>query len=57
MNRIKKATCHSKNIYTVYKIASTIKNPDLTPEKMLAVTISRTSSLIANGKFVIAFGL
>lgn len=53
---LKKETCRSTGIYTVDEIASTIKNPDLTSEEMLAVTTSRVSSLIADGKFVIALG-
>ena len=51
-----KETCHSLGIYTVNAIASTIKNPELTPEEMLAVTTSRVSSLIEDDKFLIALG-
>ena len=51
-----KEICHSTGIYTVNEIASTINNPELTPEDMLAVTTSRVSSLISDGKFVIALG-
>lgn len=53
---LEKEICHSMGIYTVAAIANTIKNPDLTPEEMLAVTTNRVSSLIADGKFVIALG-
>jgi len=51
-----KEICHSTDIYTVNAIASTIDNPDLTPEEMLGITTSRVSSLVADGKFVIALG-
>jgi agmatinase len=48
--------CHSTGIYTLDAIASTIANPNLTPEEMILITTSRVSELIADHKFVIALG-
>ena len=48
--------CQSVSIYTVNAIASTIDNPDLTPEDMIAITTDKVSELIADRKFVIALG-
>ncbi len=48
--------CHSVGIHTVNAIASTIDNPDLTPEEMIAITTERVSELIADNKFVIGLG-
>ncbi|MDJ0596641.1 MAG: agmatinase [Pleurocapsa sp. MO_226.B13] len=48
--------CNQIGIYTVEAIASTITNPDLTPEAMIEITTDRVSELIADGKFVIALG-
>lgn len=48
--------CRSTGIYTLDAIASTIANPNLTPEEMILITTSRVSELITDGKFVIALG-
>lgn len=48
--------CQSVGIYTVDATASTIDNPELTPEEMIEVTTNRVSELIAERKFVIGLG-
>ncbi len=48
--------CNQIGIYTVEAIASTITNPNLTPEAMIEITTSRVAELIADGKCVIALG-
>ena len=53
---LEQETCHSIGIHTVNAIASTIDNPDLTPEEMMVITRDRVSELIADGKFAIALG-
>ncbi|MEM8831599.1 MAG: agmatinase [Cyanobacteria bacterium P01_G01_bin.19] len=53
---LKQETCHSVGIHTVNVIASTIKNPQLSPEEMISITSNRVSELIADSKFTIALG-
>ena len=53
---LEREICNEVGIYTLEAIASTITNPDLTPEAMLEITTNRVSELIADGKFVIALG-
>ncbi len=53
---LKKEICHELGIFTVDAIASTITNPDLTPEAMMDIVTARVFELIVNGKFVIALG-
>lgn len=53
---LKQETCHSVGIHTVNAIASTIENPQLSPEEMISITTSRVSELIADSKFTIALG-
>lgn len=52
----KKEVCQETGIFTLDAIASTIANPNLTPEEMMSVTTSRVLELIGDGKFVIALG-
>ena len=53
---LEREICNEVGIYTVEAIASTITNPNLTPEAMLEITTNRVLELIADGKFVIAIG-
>ncbi len=53
---LKKEVCHEVGIFTADAIASTITNPDLTPEAMMDIVTARVSELIADGKFAIALG-
>ena len=53
---LEQETCNSIGIHTVNAIASTIENPDLTPEEMMTMTTNRVSTLIADQRFVIALG-
>ncbi len=53
---LEREVCLETGIYTHQAIASTITNPDLTPEAMLEITTNTVGQLIAAGKFVIALG-
>ena len=48
--------CQQTGIYTTKAIASTKVNPDLSPEAMIDIVRSKISTLIADGKFIIALG-
>lgn len=53
---LEREVCLETGIYTHQAIASTITNPNLTPEAMLEITTNTVGQLIAAGKFVIALG-
>lgn len=53
---LQREICQELGIFTHKAIASTITNPNLTPEAMLEITTRKVSQLIADGKFVIALG-
>lgn len=53
---LEKEVCLETGIFTHQAIASTLINPDLTPEEMLEITTNTVGQLIVAGKFVIALG-
>ncbi len=53
---LEREVCLETGIFTHQAIASTLSNPDLTPEEMLEITTKTVCQLIAAGKFVIALG-
>ena len=53
---LEKEVCQEIGIFTTNAIASTITNPDLTPEAMMDIVTARVSELIADGKFIVALG-